>query len=95
MNQRHQPGLLRLFSLQLLLAAVVIAIYSLPAASQDKRTKVRISNAGFTITALPLLAAKDWGAFAANGIDVELIVMSPSLAAAAVNAVFGSWGGGL
>jgi NitT/TauT family transport system substrate-binding protein len=67
-----------------LLAAVLIAIYSLPAASQDKRTKVRISNAGFTITALPLLAAKDWGIFSANGLDVELIVMSPSLAAAAL-----------
>jgi ABC-type nitrate/sulfonate/bicarbonate transport system substrate-binding protein len=30
------------------------------------------------------LAAKDWGAFAANGLDVELIVMSPSIAAAAL-----------
>ncbi len=76
--------MLRLFARQILLAAVLIAIYSLPAASQDKRTKVRISNAGFTITALPLLAAKDWGVFAANGLDVELIVMSPSLAAAAL-----------
>src|SRR3989304_7398922 len=84
MNQRHQPRLLRLFAWQILLAAVLIAIYSLPEASQDKRTKVRISNAGFTITALPLLAAKDWGMFTANGLDVELIVMSPSLAAAAL-----------
>ena len=31
---------------------------------------------------LPLLAAKDWGMFTANGLDVEVIVMSPSLAAA-------------
>lgn len=84
MNQRHQPRLLRLFAWQILLAAVLIAIYSLPAASQDKRAKVRISNAGFTITALPLLAAKDWGVFSAIGLDVELIVMSPSLAAAAL-----------
>ena len=45
---------------------------------------MRISNAGFTITALPLLAAKDWSVFSANGLDVELIVMSPTLAAAAV-----------
>jgi ABC-type nitrate/sulfonate/bicarbonate transport system substrate-binding protein len=54
------------------------------AEAQERRTKVRISNAGFTITALPLLAAKDWGVFAANGLDVELIVMSPSIAAAAL-----------
>jgi len=52
--------------------------------AQERLTKVRISNAGFTITALPLLAAKDWGVFSANGLDVELIVMSPTLAAAAV-----------
>ena len=52
--------------------------------AQERRSKIRISNAGFTITALPLLAAKDWGVFSANGVDVELIVMSPTLAAAAV-----------
>jgi ABC-type nitrate/sulfonate/bicarbonate transport system substrate-binding protein len=52
--------------------------------TQERRAKVRISNAGFTITALPLLAAKDWGVFSVNGLDVELIVMSPTLAAAAI-----------
>ena len=62
----------------------LIVVLSQDAASQDRRVKVRISNAGFTITALPLLAAKDWGVFSANGLDVELIVMSPTLAAAAI-----------
>jgi ABC-type nitrate/sulfonate/bicarbonate transport system substrate-binding protein len=69
---------------QICVALLLILLNALPAASQDKRAKVRISNAGFTITALPLLAAKDWGVFSANGLDVELIVMSPSLAAAAI-----------
>ena len=55
------------------------------AIAQDKRHKIRISNAGFTITALPLLAAKDWGMFSASDLDAELIVMSPSIAAAAVS----------
>ena len=68
---------------QICVALLLILLNAFPAASQDKRAKVRISNAGFTITALPLLAAKDWGVFSANGLDVELIVMSPSLAAAA------------
>ncbi len=54
------------------------------ASSQDKRTKVRISNAGLTITALPLLAARDWGTFKANNLDVEIIVMSPPIGAAAM-----------
>jgi ABC-type nitrate/sulfonate/bicarbonate transport system substrate-binding protein len=67
-----------------LTALALIVVLASHGSSQDKRTKIRISNAGFTITALPLLAAKDWGKFTANGLDVELIVMSPSIAAAAV-----------
>ena len=70
---------------QILLALFVITITALPATSQDKRTKVRISNAGLTITALPLLAARDWGTFRENGLDVEIVVMSPPLGAAAMN----------
>src|SRR5918997_357876 len=67
-----------------IMAFGLIIALSQDAASQDRRVKVRISNAGFTITALPLLAAKDWSVFNANGLDVELIVMSPTLAAAAI-----------
>jgi ABC-type nitrate/sulfonate/bicarbonate transport system substrate-binding protein len=67
-----------------LIALAMIFASSTAAVGQEKRAKIRISNAGFTITALPLLAAKDWGTFSANGLDVELIVMSPSIAAAAL-----------
>jgi len=67
-----------------LIALTLIPVLASHATSQEKRTKIRISNAGFTITALPLLAAKDWGKFTANGLDVELIVMNPSIAAAAL-----------
>jgi len=63
----------------------LIATWSTHVGSQEGRLKVRISNAGFTITALPLLAAKDWGIFAANGLNVELIVMAASLAPAALS----------
>jgi len=69
---------------QIYVTLLLIILNSLPAASQDKRTKVRISNAGLTITALPLLAARDWGTFSANGLDVEIIVMSPPIGAAAM-----------
>jgi ABC-type nitrate/sulfonate/bicarbonate transport system substrate-binding protein len=72
------------FFLLIALVFGLIATWRAHAISQERRAKIRISNAGFTITALPLLAAKDWGVFAANGLDVELIVMSPSLAAAAL-----------
>jgi len=61
------------------------AVWSSDVAGQERRAKIRISNAGFTITALPLLAAKDWGIFNANGLDVELIVMAATLAPAALS----------
>jgi hypothetical protein len=43
--------------------------------AQEQRTNQRISNAGYTITALPLLAAKEWEFFTANGFDTELTLM--------------------
>jgi NitT/TauT family transport system substrate-binding protein len=64
---------------------VLIWTWSTRAESQERRPKIRISNAGFTITALPLLAAKDWGTFAASGLDVELIVIAATLAPAALS----------
>jgi ABC-type nitrate/sulfonate/bicarbonate transport system substrate-binding protein len=45
---------------------------------------MRISNAGFTITALPLLAAKDWRIFEANHLDMEVILMQSALVPAAL-----------
>jgi ABC-type nitrate/sulfonate/bicarbonate transport system substrate-binding protein len=54
-------------------------------AAQQQRIKARISNAGFTITALPLLAAKEWGIFTANGLDMEVILMSSSIVPAALS----------
>jgi ABC-type nitrate/sulfonate/bicarbonate transport system substrate-binding protein len=54
------------------------------AEAQERRAKLRISNAGFTITALPLLAAKEWGTFSANGLDMEVILMQSALVPAAL-----------
>jgi len=58
---------------------------SFSAAAQERRSKIRISNAGLTITALPLLAARDWGIFNASGMDVEIIIMAASLAPSALS----------
>jgi len=78
--------MLRHKSLRCLIFLVVgfIAGWSTDAASQDRRTKVTISNAGLTITALPLLAARDWNIFAANGIDVEIVVIAAAIAPSAL-----------
>ena len=81
--------MLRKFHKSLLFMQLFVALLSLGrefhhAEAQERRTKVRISNAGFTITALPLLAAKDWGLFSANGLDMEVILMQSSLVPAAL-----------
>ncbi len=52
--------------------------------AEERRGKSRISNAGFTITALPLLAAKEWGIFTANNLDMEVILMQSALVPAAL-----------
>lgn len=69
------------------LALVTIALILIGAEStqaQERRGKTRISNAGFTITALPLLAAKEWDIFNANNLDMEVILMQSALVPAAL-----------
>jgi ABC-type nitrate/sulfonate/bicarbonate transport system substrate-binding protein len=69
----------------LAVALVGLALANPPwTGAQERRAKLRISNAGFTITALPLLAAKDWGIFTANGLDMEVILMQSALVPAAL-----------
>ena len=79
---RLLPGLRGLFWFGF--TAALAAVWSNPLHAQEHRTKLRISNAGFTITALPLLAAKDWELFTANGLDMEVILMQSALVPAAL-----------
>jgi ABC-type nitrate/sulfonate/bicarbonate transport system substrate-binding protein len=81
--QRGMTGGFCLRSLAGVLLSFTIA-WSTSVSAQEKRPKLRISNAGFTITALPLLAAKDWGIFTANGLDMEVILMQSALVPAAL-----------
>ena len=69
----------------LVLVVVSILLASSVMAAQEQRIKARISNAGFTITALPLLAAKEWGIFSANSLDMEVILMSSAIVPAALS----------
>jgi ABC-type nitrate/sulfonate/bicarbonate transport system substrate-binding protein len=77
---------IRRSSLSVQAKAWVAVILIIPhfALAQEQRTKARISNAAFTITALPLLAAKEWGMFTANALDVEIILMASSVVPAAL-----------
>ena len=78
---------MRATKLSAIILAVAIAgglIYESASFAQERRSKLRISNAGFTITALPLLAAKEWRIFDANHLDMELILMQSALVPAAL-----------
>ncbi len=68
------------------IAAFVMSFLMTPNSSaQERRTKLRISNASFSITALPLLAAREWGVFSANKLDMEIILMQSSIVPAALS----------
>lgn len=74
---------------QLRIRLLAIAVFALasagpPSTHAQDRPKLRISNASYTMTALPLLAAKEWGLFTHNGLDVELILMQSSIVPAAL-----------
>ena len=70
----------------LMMAILSLVLASSPSTSaQEQRPRLRISNAGFTITALPLLAAKEWGIFTANGLDMEVILMQSAIVPAALS----------
>ncbi len=66
-----------------LLVLIVLICVSVPAHAQERR-KIRVSNANFSFTALPLLAARDWKLFAEQGLDIEIILMRSAASAAAL-----------
>ncbi len=72
-----------LFRQSICLCLLLFAVHAAPAGSQERR-RIRISNANFSFTALPLIAARDWKFFAGEGLEVEIILMRSSAAAAAL-----------
>ncbi len=66
-----------------LLVLIVLVFFSVSAQAQERR-KIRVSNANFSFTALPLLAARDWKLFAEEGLDLEIILMRSAASAAAL-----------
>ena len=65
---------------------VLTLVFALPhlARAQAAKTKLRISNSSYSVTSLPLLAAREWGYFQEQGLDVEIILMSPAISAPAL-----------
>ncbi len=66
---------------------ILVLLFLCPIAARvqaQEHRKIRVSNANFSFTALPLLAARDWRLFAEQGLDLEIILMRSSASAAAL-----------
>jgi NitT/TauT family transport system substrate-binding protein len=64
---------------------VLAIVFLVPAnASTQERRKILISNATLSYSALSLVAARQWKLFQEQGLDVEIILMRSSAAAAAL-----------
>lgn len=84
---KHEDGPFNLSAILLMVAAALCFFISAsPTPAQERRAKIRISNATLSFTALPLLAAQEWKLFTENGLDVEVIIMTSSIAAPAMMA---------
>ena len=54
--------------------------------AQEALTKIRIANSALSLTALPLVAAREWGLFREQGLQVEVVMMNPAISNPAIAA---------
>ena len=54
--------------------------------AQEPPTKIRISNSALSVTALPLVAAREWNFFREQGLQAEIIMMNPAISNPAIAA---------
>jgi NitT/TauT family transport system substrate-binding protein len=78
----------RLLSIIVVLLQAVLFPFIFPSAShaQEALPKIRIANSALSLTALPLVAARDWGLFREQGLQVEIIMMNPAISGPAIAA---------
>ena len=68
------------------LCAVLLLICSQTAFSQEPATRIRISNSALSVTALPLVAAREWNIFREQGLQADVIMMNPAISNPAIAA---------
>jgi ABC-type nitrate/sulfonate/bicarbonate transport system substrate-binding protein len=54
--------------------------------AQEPTTKIRIANSALSVTALPLVAAREWNLFRQQGLQAEVIMMNPAISNPAIAA---------
>jgi ABC-type nitrate/sulfonate/bicarbonate transport system substrate-binding protein len=69
-----------------IIAVAVLALISVTGvvSAQPAKEKIRIANASLSVTALPLIAAKEWKLFDEQGLEPEIILISPAISAPAL-----------
>ena len=68
-----------------LLSFLLLASLGFPTAAAAQE-KIRIGYIGLSLSSMPILAARDLGIFAKNGIQAELLLMTFQLSSIALNA---------
>ncbi len=61
-----------------------LVLFGLTAYGQELKPKIRIANSAVSVTALPLVAAREWGFFRGQGLEAEIIMIAPSVSAPAL-----------
>ena len=61
-------------------------VFHFPSYAQEALTKIRIANSALSLTALPLVAAREWGLFREQGLQVEVVMMNPAISNPAIAA---------
>ena len=65
-------------------AAVLSVVFASQVQGQERRTKLRIAIPNTSICCLHLFAAQQWKVFEDDGLDVEIVLMRPQVASAAM-----------
>jgi ABC-type nitrate/sulfonate/bicarbonate transport system substrate-binding protein len=66
--------------------AVFLFAFNFAIHAQEALTKIRIANSALSLTALPLVAAREWNLFREQGLRVEVIMMNPAISGPAIAA---------
>jgi len=82
----RQSNVLKSRSIVIIISAAILALVAVTGTvcAQPGKEKIRIANASLSITALPLIAVKEWKLFEERGFDPEIILISPAISAPAL-----------
>ena len=73
--------LMKMFSLS---AILLLVCFHRTASGQEPPMKIRIANSALSVTALPLVAAREWNFFREQGLHAEIIMMNPAISNPAI-----------